>query len=97
MTVSKITIAMAIALTFGAPAALAGPGKDCGDKKAKATQASSQVQGETQVLATSDRAEKKMKKRVYTLEEATEACSKKGADDMQACINYKTGKTQPKS
>lgn len=85
--------ATTMALTAGT--ALAGPGKDCADKKhSTATEASMSTSSETAVMGAT--AEAKMRKN-YTFDEALEICEKKAATDLQACIDYKTGKTKAKA
>lgn len=107
----KVLAATGLAIALTGTAAFAGPGKDCGDKhKAKAaTQASMQSSTtQTTVLSaaqTGQAASSKMAKtnvkaqtrKVYSFDDALELCQKKQAADLQACIDYKTGKTQPKS
>lgn len=95
--ISSITL-IAVSLTAGT--ALAGAGKNCDHKKRKTTttEASMTTTAETAVMgvsATSGDAKAKMHK-TYTYEEALSKCQKKGADDLQACIDYKTGKVNAK-
>ena len=43
-------------------------------------------------------AKKKMKaKKIHTFDDALKMCQEKGVNDLQACIDYKTGKAQSKS
>ena len=96
----KIAGLTTLALAFTAGTALAGPGKDCKDKKHSAMKSSTTQQ--TSVMGASEKgatlastgakAEKKMKK-TYTFEDALKLCQDKGAADLQACIDYKTGVT----
>lgn len=89
----------ALTLAFASSTALAGPGKNCDEKKKMTkTNAAVTTTTSTGVLSATERATKaKMKKKAYTFDEALELCQKKGADDLQACIDYKTGKVQPKT
>ena len=92
----KIAGLTTLALAFTAGTALAGPGKDCKDKKHSAMKSSTSQQtsvlGASEKGATMVKAEKKMKK-TYTFEDALKLCQDKGAADLQACIDYKTGVT----
>lgn len=92
-----LTVA-ALALTTGT--ALAGNGKDCKDKKHTKVQseATATSMTKTDVLSTSATAAPKAKMhKVYSVEDATKLCAKKGAKDMDACVAYKTGKMKKKA
>jgi len=105
----KIAGLTTLALAFTAGTALAGPGKDCKDKKHSAMKSSAQqtsVMGATEkgatLTSTGAKAEKKKMKKAYSFEDALKICQEKGAADLQACIDYKTGatatyKAKPKS
>jgi len=96
MTFTSLKIAglsvMAVGLTAGA--AYAGGGKDCADKNHTAMKTESTITATpaTAVLNASERTAKA--KKVYTFEQAQ--CQAKGVSDLQACIDYKTGKTTVK-
>lgn len=95
----KIACASLLTLAFATGTAMAGDKAGCKDKKASMkTEAAVTTTTATNVLSATERAESKTKmKKTYTFDEALEMCQKKGADDLQACIDYKTGKTQPKT
>jgi len=89
--------AATIALTFISGAALAGDKKDCDHKKTTAMQ-KTEVSAPTAVLPAAATTEKaKMEHKTYTFEEAKAKCQKYGAEDLQACIDKKTGVAKPKS
>lgn len=95
----KIAATSLVIIAFAAGTAMAGDKAGCKDKKtAMKTEAAVTATAATNVLAATERADAKAKmKKVYTFDQAMELCQKKGADDLQACIDYKTGKTTPKS
>lgn len=106
-TTLKIASLAALTLAFSAGTAFAGEGKDCDHKKQAAMKTQATTAQQTSVLgaaetgATMAKSEKKMKK-AYTFEDALKLCQDKGAADLQACIDYKTGatdtyKAKPKS
>ncbi|NNC37379.1 MAG: hypothetical protein EX271_05600 [Acidimicrobiales bacterium] len=96
----KIAGLTTLALAFAAGSAFAGEGKDCDKKHAMKTQASTaqqtSVMGATEKGAVMVKADKKMKK-TYSFDDALKICQEKGAADLQACIDYKTGKTEYKA
>ncbi len=95
----KFAALSAIALAFTAGSAFAGDGKDCDHKKQTAMKTEATATSQTAVLSASERGHtmaKKAKKN-YSFEDALKLCQEKGAADLQACIDYKTGKIQPKS
>lgn len=97
LKISGITL---IAVTMTAGTALAGAGKNCDHKKrtSASSEAAVTTTAETAVMgvsATSGDAKAKMHK-TYTFDEAVSMCQKKGAADLQACIDYKTGAVSAK-
>lgn len=94
----KIAALSAVALAFATGSAFAGDGKNC-DHKKKTAMKTEAAAAQTAVLSTSTDGKMMTKKakRAYTFEEALKVCQEKGADDLQACVDYKTGVTQPKS
>lgn len=90
---AAITV-MGLSLTAGT--AFAGNGKDCGEKTTAMKSQSTAATPATAVLAASEHKKTKIKKS-YSFDEAVKMCQSKGAADLQACIDYKTGKTTPKS
>ena len=102
-TTLKIAGLSALTLAFTAGSALAGDGKDCDHKKKtamKTTAASTATaMPQTVVLSATDSkaAMTKTAKKVYSFEDALKMCQAKGAGDLQACIDYKTGKIDAKS
>ena len=98
----KIAGLSLVTLAFTATSALAGPGKNCDDKKKtamKTTATSVTATPQTTVLSTAERgtAMTKKAKKTYSFEEALTLCQDKGAADLQACVDYKTGVTATKS
>lgn len=102
-TTLKIAGATLITLAFTAGSAFAGDGKDCDHKKKAAMKTQATTSQQTSVLSASesrDAMAKKTKvaKKTYSFDDALKLCQEKGAADLQACIDYKTGKTaKPKS
>jgi len=101
-TTLKIAGLSLITLAFTAGSAFAGDKKNCDPKKKavmKTTAAAVTVTPQTTVLSTSERstAMTKKTKKVYSFEEALKLCQEKGAADLQACVDYKTGVTAAKS
>ena len=102
-TTLKIAGLSALTLAFTAGSALAGEGKDCDHKKKtamKTTAASTMIATpQTVVLSATDSkaAMKKTAKKRYSFEDALKLCQEKGAADLQACVDYKTGKIDAKS
>ena len=91
-TSSKLAAITALAmLAASAAPAFAGDGKNCDHKKKAAMKTEAAANG-TAVLAATDRTTIKGAKTVMTFDEALNACQTKGAADLQACIDYKTGK-----
>ncbi len=90
-----------LTLAFATGTALAGDKAGCQDKKtAKKTEAGVTITTPTEVLSVTEHGVTKTEaktKKTYSFDEAMELCQKKGADDLQTCIDYKTGKTQPKT
>ena len=66
-------------------------------EKRTMTEASVTTSSNTEVLSTSATAPKTKTYKVYSVEDATELCAKKGAKDMDACVAYKTGKAKAKA
>jgi len=99
----KVAGVALITLALSAGTAYAGPGKDCNHKKRTEAKTQATTMDQTSVLSASetrDAAAKKAKvRKTYSFDEALEICQKKAAADLQACIDYKTGKTaaKPKS
>ena len=101
-TTLKIASLAALTLAFSAGTAFAGEGKDCDHKKAAMKTQASTAQQTSVLGAKTVKADKKMAKKVLSFEDATKLCVDKGATDLQACIDYKTGvtatyKAKPKS
>lgn len=100
-TTLKIAATSLVTLAFATGSAFAGDGKDCDHKKKAAmkTQTTTAAAApQTDVLATSSAMKSKAKMtKTYTFEEALEKCQAKPAKDLQACIDYKIGKTKPAS
>ena len=102
-TTLKIAGLSALTLAFTAGSALAGDGKDCDHKKKAAmkTTATSTATAmpQTVVLSATDSktAMTKTAKKAHSFEDALKLCQAKGAGDLQACIDYKTGKIDAKS
>ena len=95
-TTLKIATVSLLTLAFSAGSAFAGDGKDCNHKKKAALKTQTQAQGQqTSVLsATEKHTMKKMKaKKAYSFDDALKICQDKGVADLQACVDYKTGKT----
>jgi len=94
---SKTLGLAAVAVILSAGSAFAGDKKDCknkthASKATTTTMTTTATDAPTAVLSASETGKTKVKK-TYTLEEATAKCSKKGAKDLQACIDYKMGKS----
>ena len=102
-TTLKIAGLSALTLAFTAGTAFAGDGKDCDHKKKTAMKTTAAVTTaatpQTMVLSTAERgtAMTKTAKKTYSFEDALKLCQEKGAADLQACVDYKTGKTGAKS
>ena len=96
----KLLATAFVVTTFAAGTAVAGDKAGCKDKKtAMKTQAGVTIPTPTEVLSVMETGVQKTKKmkKAYSFDEALEICQKKAVDDLQACIDYKTGKTTPKS
>jgi hypothetical protein len=89
----KFAACTVIALAFTSGVAIAGEGKDCDKSYTKTTASTMSTTSETAVMGASS--EVKAKK-AYSFDEALELCTKKQAKDLQACIDYKTGKAKAK-
>jgi len=101
-TTLKIAGLSLITLAFTAGSAFAGDKKHCDDKKKaamKTTAAAVTVTPPTTVLSTAEHRAvmTKKAKKVYNFEEALKLCQEKGAADLQACVDYKTGVSAAKS
>lgn len=97
-TTLKFASASLAALAFTAVSAAAGDGVNCDKKKhAMKTQTSATATMATPATAvlssTKTRGATKIKK-AYSFDDALKLCVDKSAADLQACIDYKTGKTQ---
>lgn len=96
----KIAGLSALAIAFTAGTAMAGAGKDCNHKKKTEvkSEASMTPTTATAVMGVSATSEKTMtgKHKAYTFDDALKLCTEKGAADLQACIDYKTGKVAAK-
>lgn len=95
-TTLKFASIAALTLAFSAWTAFAGEGKDCDHKKQAAMKTQATTAQQTSVLGATERGVKmakheKMAKKTYSFEDATKLCQEKGAADLQACIDYKTG------
>ena len=99
----KVAGAALITLALSAGTAYAGPGKDCNHKKRTEAKTQATTMDQTSVLSASethDASAKKVKARkAYSFDEALKICQEKAPEKLQACIDYKTGKTamKPKS
>lgn len=94
----KMAAVTSFAMLAGTGVALAGGDKNC-DHKKKAEQTSAMTTtdaaGQTAVLGASEKMTKvKKERKILSFEEATKLCRDKGADDLQACVDYKTGVTK---
>lgn len=94
----KIAAITSIAMLVSAGSAFAAGDKNC-DHKKKAEQTTAMkidaAAGETAVLGASEMMTKTQKQRtILSFDEAMKLCRDKGADDLQACIDYKTGVTK---
>ncbi|MGB0907576.1 MAG: hypothetical protein ACPGVT_08785 [Maricaulaceae bacterium] len=91
----KIASFSLLTIAFTASTAFAGTGKNC-DHKKKAAMKTNTATAQTKVLSASGEsaAMKAHAKKTYTFDEASKLCMDKGAADLQACIDYKTGKTK---
>lgn len=104
-TTLKIATVSLLTIAFTAGSAFAGDGKDCKNKKRTAVNTQTPIGQSTSVLSAVDyqrtTTKKTMKmKKTYSFDEALKLCQEKGAADLQACIDYKTGvstKAKPKS
>jgi len=95
----RVAAITSIAMIAGTGVALAGGDKkDCDHKKsAKQTSAmtTDAAPGQTAVLGASEKTIKAKKERVVlSFDEAMTVCRDKGAEDLQACVDYKTGATK---
>ncbi|MEP3655238.1 MAG: hypothetical protein ABJO36_10115 [Litorimonas sp.] len=98
-TFLKMAAITSIAMFASAGTALAGGDKNCDEKKMKAKQTSAMkadpAAGQTAVMGASEKAMKAKKERVVlSFDDAMKLCTDKGVDDLQACIDYKTGVTK---
>lgn len=96
----KIAATSLVIMAFAAGTAVAGDKAGCKDKKTTMkTEAGVTITTPTEVLSVTETGVQKTKKmkKAYSFDEALEICQKKAADDLQACIDYKTGKSTPKS
>ena len=95
----KIAGLAIITLAFTAGTAVAGPGKNCDDKKKTAMKTTATAITPTAVLSAADSKTTMAKKtkKTYSFEDALKICTEKGAADLQACVDYKTGVTAAKS
>lgn len=98
-TTLKIAGLSIITFAFTAGTALAGPDKNCDDKKKTAMQTTATAIAPTAVLSAADspKVMTKKAKKTYSFEDALKLCQEKGAADLQACVDYKTGVTGAKS
>lgn len=96
----KLIGATMTTLAFASGTAFAGDGKNC-DHKKKASMKTQASQTETAMTAASPQAvlaatEMKKAKKTYSFDDTLELCQKKGVENLQACIDYKTGKVSAK-
>jgi len=96
----KIAAITTIAILASAGTAFAGGDKNCDDKK-KAAMKTEAAAGQTAVLSASEKMDAKEKmtktkkaRTVLSFDDAMKVCRDKGAEDLQACIDYKTGVTK---
>jgi hypothetical protein len=95
--IKKFAITSVLMLA-GTGTALAGGDKNC-DHKKKAKQTSAMITtdaaGHSEVLGTSEKSMTVQKaKKVMSFDDAMKLCRDKGAEDLKACIDYKTGATK---
>ena len=98
MTYTRLKIAAitSVAILASAGTALAG-GENCDDKKKaalnkKAAASQTAVMSASETMVAKDNMTKvNTDRKVLSFEEAMKLCIDKGADDLQACIDYKTG------
>lgn len=94
----KLAVITSLALITATGTALAQDKKSCADKKsAKQTSAmtTDAVVNKTAVLGASEKTMTAKKHRtVVSFDEAMKLCRAKAADNLQACIDYKTGASQ---
>ena len=102
MTHSRLKLAAitSIAALACAGTAFAGGDKNCDEKK-KAAMKTEAAAGQTAVMTASETMEAKDKmtkvkkaRTVLSFDDALKLCTDKGAEDLQACIDYKTGATK---
>lgn len=88
-----------LTLAFTAGSAMAGDGKNCDHKKKAKMKTTAATATPTAVLSATERTSvmTKKAKKTYSFEDAVKLCQEKGAADLQACIDYKTGKINAKS
>jgi hypothetical protein len=94
------TISIAVVtVAFTAGSAFAGDGKACSDKKHTAMKTQTQTMTtQTTVASATQKAAVKGKMTYLSFDDALKLCQEKGAADLQACVDYKTGvKAKPKS
>jgi len=101
-SIIKITGFAVLALGLTVGSAYAGDGKKCDHKKKAAVTASQTaviVTPQMTVLSDAQRVDTTQNKvrKTYSFDDALKLCQDKGATDLQACIDYKTGITQAKS
>jgi len=100
-TMLKMAAITSIAMLASAGTALAAGGENCDKKKAaRATTTTTTMKtdataGKTAVLGASETMTKAKKERVIlSFEDAMKLCRDKGVDDLQGCVDYKTGVTK---
>lgn len=95
---AKLAALTLLGLSLTAGTAFAGNGKNCHKNKQTTAQSTAvTTTAPTAVLSTTSTAKAAMKgeRKIYSFDEALKLCQAKGAADLQACVDYKTGKTMP--
>jgi hypothetical protein len=97
-TFLKLAAITSLTLIAATGTALAQDKKSCADKKA-ATQTSAMITdaaaNQTAVLGASEKTmTTKQERTLLSFDDALKLCNDKAADNLQACIDYKTGVTQ---
>jgi len=101
-TILKVAGLSFVTIAFTAGSAFAGDKKHCDDKNkaaVKTTVTAVTVTPQTTVLSTAESRSETPKKanKLYSFEDALKLCQEKGAADLQACVDYKTGVAAAKS
>jgi len=97
----KVASVTALVTVFAVGTASAGEGKNCDHKKTAAAKTqTTAVIATPQMTVLSDAQNStatKTARKTYSFEDALRICQEKGAADLQACVDYKTGVSPNKS